>query len=190
MNIANKQSIFLISGKAGVGKTSFAIACDMICKNMAFHSKVASFADEIKKTAISLGWDKDKSERGRKFLIDLGEAGRNYDLDMWSKKLYEKIDWFVDFVFVDDLRLERELQFFKLIEKDSDNIAVYTVRILSPQRESLSNSLLYSTETEIDLDKFDNDFFDYVIYNDGTLEDLYIKALDVIKKVKSTLKIW
>lgn len=191
MNVSNKQNIFLISGKVGVGKSSFAIACDTICKHMAFNSQVIAFADELKRIAMNLGWDRKKDEKGRKFLIDLGLAARNYDLDIWAKTLWNGIDDFADFIFVDDWRFINEYEFFNQLAKDPANsLQLFLIRIESPEREALKGSKLYNDESEIGLDNFDKSLYNYIIVNDGTLEDLYNKALDVIKEVKKNLKIW
>jgi len=191
MGIPDKQIIFLVTGKAGVGKTSFAIACNTICFHMAFKSKLMAFADEIKNTAQLLGWDRKKDERGRRFLLELGKAGRNYYIDMWAKHLFDKVDEFTDFVFVDDWRFDNEYRFFKRIVKESKGtVDLYLVKIESPERESLRGTSLYTDESEVDLNNLDPSVYNYVINNEGTLEDLYNKALDVIKDVKKNLKIW
>jgi hypothetical protein len=155
---------------------------------MAFNSQIIAFADELKRTAIHLGWDKKKDEKGRKFLIELGRSARNYDLDIWAKNLWNEVDDFTDFVFVDDWRFINEYEFINKLKSDSLN--PYLIRIESPERESLKGSNLYNDESELGLDNFDKMLYNYVIVNDGTLEDLYNKALDVIKEVKKNLKIW
>lgn len=192
MNIADKQTIFLVSGKAGVGKTTFSIACDGIAKHMGFSSNVLSFAGELKRTARDLGWDGKKDERGRKFLQELGKVVRNYDVDTWARiLLYKMIPENLDFVFIDDWRFENEYLYFRRgFEGLWETTNLVTVKIVAPNREILKGTKAALDESEIGLDKFDESLYNYVINNEGSLEDFYKNSLDIMKEIKKELKIW
>lgn len=75
-------------GLAGSGKSSVA---EVLARRGFVR---AAFADELKRIAREqFGWDGQKDERGRRLLQVLGtEAGRAYDPDIWTKRLFARID--------------------------------------------------------------------------------------------------
>ena len=71
------MKITLLTGKAGVGKDTYAK------KISGEHSNVYAFADFLKVVATSLGWDGEKDDKGRRLLQHLGDVAREYDLDVF-----------------------------------------------------------------------------------------------------------
>lgn len=108
------MKIIGLTGKAGSGKS---VASQLLHDK--FHYKRFSFADPIKNLAYEyFGWDGEKGVRGRRLLQVLGtEAGRNYDPDIWVKKLRHMIlDYDRDQalfmedtkIIIDDVRFDNE----------------------------------------------------------------------------------
>ena len=109
----------------------------------------------------------------RSDLIALGNKRRSEDEDYWIKKIVE----FPYNCVVPDVRMLRELNFFK-----SEN--AFTIRVNAPlgirkSRGALAN---VNDETETQLDEITD--WDYVIENDGTIEDLKNKVTQLFEFLK------
>lgn len=169
-----KPVLILVSGKIGVGKTAFAryLYNYLVDDYKIFYS---SFASKIKDCAKEyFFWNGKKDEKGRKLLQVLGtEAGREYDSDLWCKHLYwEIIDIFppVDVIIIDDWRFQNEKEFFE----SYGDFQIITIRV---DREVESNGHISEHSLPID-----DGYFDEVVINNGTLEELKSYAKDFIKR--------
>jgi len=170
----------LISGKAGVGKTTSANFMDQIIKEESITKsiRIVGFAKGVKYTATEMGWDGEKDLKGRKLLQDIGKAGREYDKDLWVKYLINMIETGVvypDIILVDDWRFPNEYEFIK-------NITYYTVvtiKIVAPEREILKGTEYYNDISETSLDNFDG--FDYIVDNGGSKEMLETILTGIVK---------
>lgn len=102
--------VTLLTGKAGVGKDTYAKKLRAV--------RVA-LADPLKEECKRLGWDGVKDAKGRKFLQELGDVARDYYIDVFVDKAIEQIhDLFVDgsgHVVVTDCRYDNEV--LKIIEE-------------------------------------------------------------------------
>jgi hypothetical protein len=100
------MKITMLTGTAGVGKDTF--ARDLI-EGERFTAAIA-FADYLKFTASSVGWDGMKDKRGRTFLQHLGDVVREYDEDFWSKYVVYQINKndLIEHWVITDLRFDRE----------------------------------------------------------------------------------
>ncbi len=79
MSFNGKVLCVLFSGKAGVGKTTSANILYKIMSKNNLEVEIGSFAIGVKSTALHMGWDGEKDAKGRKLLIDIGMAGREYN---------------------------------------------------------------------------------------------------------------
>lgn len=163
--------IILISGYATSGKDTFGT---MLAKYLP-HSKIFHFADPIKECAkIYFNWDGNKDERGRKLLQQLGQAGREYDNDIWVKKLLDRIekdDENIEFIIIPDWRFKNEFEF---MSKQFGNKNVVTVRI---KRQVP----VISDISEKDLDDFTH--YDFIIDNNSSLDDLEKQAQLIVPQI-------
>lgn len=168
-----KPIVVLISGKAFTGKTTSAKYLVDVAKKKNLITGIYPFADSLKSMARLMGWDGKKDDRGRKFLQDLGKAGRAYDIDMWAKKTLRKIEndnaFPPDIVFIDDWRFPNELKFFE----ESYPYCPVTIRVIAPNRELLKGKPEYNDESETSLDYMISDDFDFTLNNALTYQDLY-----------------
>ena len=180
-----KTTIILVSGKAGVGKTTFS---NLFIKNLPEevrkYSGKYSFASGIKFAAKVMGWDGLKDERGRKFLQNIGRIGRQYDVNLWVQNMINLIEDInitpLDYIIIDDWRFPNECRWF--VERLNE-YEVYTVRIYAPNREILKNTPEYNDISETALLEFSDGYYDYFYNNEGTLEELEEQVKSIIYQI-------
>lgn len=153
------NTIILVSGLAGSGKTTFA---EML-KGLYQRFYIASFAEPIKRVATTVyAWDGNKDDRGRKLLQDIGTIGRDYDENIWIKKLCYKADVVHAVgrpVVVDDWRYPNEYSY--LFHAGYD---VVKVRIIGRKNENMQ--FTHASETALQtVEDVQPEYFDYIISN-------------------------
>ena len=153
-----RNIVVLISGKAGAGKTTVAEAM-LKALPVTTPAIVSSFAVGIKASAQLAGWDRKKDKRGRRFLQQLGNAGREYDKNLWvelTMKIAHQMSnpIALDYLFIDDWRFPNEYQWFA----KRDMYSVHRVRVHRAESE-----LLNPTDTDIS----------EVALPDGMVKDIY-----------------
>jgi len=158
--------IILVSGKAGVGKTTFAnFVMKHLPPDVKKYSAKGAFATVVKQVAKMMGWNGQKDDNGRKLLQNVGNVGREYNSDTWVGTLINFLMEVniipLDLIIIDDWRFPNELNWF--LDKSLE-YKVYTVRISAPSRESLKGT-------------------PYYIDNEGSLEALEQAAKDVLENV-------
>ena len=163
--------IVIINGAPRVGKDTVCQIAEEILGKSFCHS--LSSVDEIKRIALMGGWDGEKNPRSRKFLSDLKDILTEWD-DIPVRDIKRKILEFIGPVenlgyntdkniFFIHTREPKELQRFK------DEFGAKTLLI---QRPSVENNE-QSNHADKEVMNFN---YDYIIDNDGTLEDLQKKA--------------
>ncbi len=167
--------LLLISGKAGAGKDTFA---DSIA-SLGFHKY--SFAKALKDEALSGGWDGAKDERGRVLLQQLGTVWRNYEPDHWILRLQESIRH--DRVVVTDCRYRNEISSMQTWGHEH-GYSVITVRINRPGHD---NGLPLEAKGHPSECELDDEVFDMVVENNGTLLQFCIGARENIKRHREEL---
>ena len=144
-----KVKLFLITGEAGVGKSTYAhrLADDI-------NAEVLEISKPIKDIAYELGWDGLKDECGRSLLQRIGREGRELSYKIWVNSLLKEIfkRMFVKqeqiarkiktFRFtVPDVRFDDEVLFFK---KHFDDVEVHKV-----VRDNFENGLTEEQKKDI-----------------------------------------
>jgi hypothetical protein len=153
--------VVLLSGKAGAGKTTVAnFMIDGLPESKV--AGIAPFAMGIKTIATVIGWDGNKDEKGRRLLQQFGNAGREYNEDLWVNFTMGAISSAgipFDFIFVDDWRFPNEYDWFK---DKTDVFGVYKIRI---ERED--NLLLNPEDVDVSETSLpdDGEYYDYGIIN-------------------------
>lgn len=153
-NFADATYVILISGKAGVGKTTTA---DILAEKLKeFDPSLLivreSFANGVKRDATSRGWNGEKDEVGRKLLQDVGREGREKSKSYWVtdmlQRVYEKTSGIVpNLIIIDDWRFPDEATYF-----DGRNLVrLFKVRIEAPKREILKGLPEYNDSSETSL---------------------------------------
>lgn len=152
--------VVIINGAGGVGKDTFI----QFCKDFVEVHSVSS-VDVIKKAARVLGWSGGKQLQDRKFLSELKDLSSWYnDLPfVYLKKSYANMI----------KRGEKGILFFHIrepreIERAKETFSATTVLI---KRKNLRTE--YGNHADDNVEKYK---YDYVISNNGTLDDFSLKA--------------
>lgn len=163
------KKIFIINGKAGSGKDTFIDMIDDLIPTLSY-----SIIDPIKETAENFGWNGEKDERSRKFLSDMKNA-----LDIYNDYPYSMVRDIVsdfhkgylpdfDFLFV-TMREKKD------IERAVAEFGAKTVLINRDVAQITSNT----SDTNV----FEFTDYDYIIYNNGSLDDLKEQAQEFIERI-------
>lgn len=199
------MNLYGLSGSANSGKDS---ASDYIVYKSGF-VKIA-FADKIKRMLMHLyGFEYNQlwgesDERAkidprygkpvREFIQGFGDQGRALDINTWvnyAQAIINKIKnvdnyYYVNYhgimfdgksnrksVIVPDCRYLNELEYIK-------QAGGVRIRIIRPNSKIKGKLGQHSSET--DQEEISNDFFDEIIINDGSLEDLHSKIDTILLK--------
>lgn len=169
----NKQ-IFVINGSGGVGKDTFVelVSVELNDKLKKFHTVVNfSSVERVKSIAREIGWDGKKSEKDRKFLSDLKSLTSGY-CDMPFQSMKNKVE---EFIGSDDGQVLflhiREAEEIKRAVNEFEAKTILIVR----------DSVIHITSNVSDKNVFDY-HYDFVIENNGTIEDLRNKVRQFINK--------
>lgn len=151
----SKIKIILFSGKAECGKTTASkMAMDSLTR-LGYRVVKLSYAEYVKQTAKMLfGWNGEKDEAGRELLQWWGtDKVRAQSPDFWVDtviRLVGVIDDMYDFVVIDDVRFENELNRW-------GNYTTYSIRVERPDHISAltKEQLEHISETALDNYQFD-----------------------------------
>ena len=174
------MQIILIAGKARSGKSTIA---NFMIENLKKQGKKPcelQIGQYIKYYATRyFGWDGKEETKPRSLLQELGtEVIRNkIDPDFHIDRLIQDIEvlsYFYDTFIVSDVRMPVEIEKPK---KKFDNVV--TLKMVRESDEL--NNEQQKHVTEIALDSYDE--FDYIVDNNKTLEDLEIKAKDILERI-------
>lgn len=163
----NKQ-VFVINGVGRSGKGEF---CKFLNKYIPTYNY--SIANLPKEAATLLGWDGGKTERDRKFLSDMVDISTEYN----DAPFQDVVSIVTDFkngrlgadVLVIDMRDPRD------IARAVETFGAKTIFIKNPGVEAIT-----SNHADRDVENYE---YDYVIHNDGTLEDLDKKAKEFAERI-------
>lgn len=176
------MGIFIISGKSGHGKDTFANIIKEKLNNVGCNVMIIHYGDLVKYYLKQYyNWDGEKDEAGRKLLQTLGtDIVRNYDPNYWTEVVARfiaavKNDW--DCILIPDARFVNEVELTKYycpeaktirIERYNEDNSLYLNPALTEKQHK------HPSETNLD----DYEDFDYYVQNIG-LEELKESA-DVI----------
>jgi len=118
-------------------------------------------------------------DKNRDILQHYGELIREYDAYFWIKALTKKIDLNHNNI-ITDVRLMSE--YHKLRKSGFSLIRIIASNDVRKKLLGDNHFAQINHSTEINLDNIET--WDYIIYNNGDLADLEIKALDMVKYVE------
>lgn len=170
------KQIFIINGSGGVGKDTFVEFVSIVLNNnlRRFHT-VENFSsvDKVKEIAIDIGWDGGKTEKDRKFLSDLKALSSNY-CDMPFQSMVNKVKEFKH------EETDSRILFLHIREPEEIKRAV---RDFNAKTILVLRNVIQNIQTNMsDRNVFDYDY-DYIIYNNGTKEELNNIAKDFVNEV-------
>ena len=172
------MQIIMICGKARSGKDTLA---DFLIEDLKDKKPCkVQIGQYIKYYAMKyFGWDGEEETEPRDLLIYLGtdiiinKIDPNFHINRLVQDL-EVLSYFYDTFIVSDVRFPVEIE--KVKEKYDEVITIKISRDSEELNQSQKNNI-----TETALDNYTD--YDYVIDNNGTLEELEQKAVDIIKEV-------
>lgn len=163
-----KKEVFIINGTGGSGKDTFVKFCSKFAKVTNISS-----VDKVKEAAsILVGWQGEKDEKSRKLLVDLKKLSIDYN-DAPTKYIEEEYEKFK--------RSENEYLFIHIreideIEKTKRMLKAKTLLITNPRV-----ALITSNNSDGNVYNYE---YDYIVENDGSLEELEKKAKMFIQESK------
>ena len=167
---------FIINGRPRSGKDTFVNFC---LEELGAFGKLISTVDFVKEIAARCGWDTTKTPKNRKFLSDLKDLLTNWG-DIPYKKTLQEIDMFkfdLDYWDVSDKGVVfimcREPKEIERFERELNAKSVL-IRRASVEFEQQSNH----ADSEVL-----NHKYDYIIENNGTVDELKEKAKEFLKKL-------
>lgn len=171
------MKIIMINGKKGSGKDTLAdlIMCYLI-KHGVKVGKIPN-AEYVKTIATTMyGWDGNKDAKGRKLLIDITNAGYNYENHFFERITYYKaLNNKLDVLIIPDWRYQSTYRYLR--DKETGN--VHTIRV-SRKETTKDNPLLDNDISETGLDKFP---FDLYILNNGSIDELDRKIEPLLRQL-------
>lgn len=161
------KNIIIINGTGGAGKDTFVGFCAELTNVLN-----VSTVDKVKEAAkILVGWNGEKDEVSRKLLVDLKRLSIVYN-DAPTKYILEMAEKFKtsnnSLMFIHIREVEE-------IEKAKKLLNAKTLLINNPRVK-----LITSNDSDGKVNEYQ---YDYYIENDGTLEDLKIKASKFIEEL-------
>lgn len=172
-----KKKIIVFSGKQFSGKDT--VAKILLGKLKDF--KRIGIADAIKseysaRTGLSIEEIEKNKSKYRQDLIDLGNYGRNINPDYWLNSIIS----YPGNVIVTDVRVKHELDLFK-------KNGAFTIRVEASEEQRAKRGFITSSNdnTETDLDNIKD--WNYIIYNNGTYEELEKNTEELYTVLKERL---
>ena len=158
------KQVIIINGTGGSGKDTFV----KFCSEFTDVTNISS-VDKVKEAAkILVGWNGEKDDKSRKLLVDLKKLSIEYN-DAQFNYIKEKYEEFIHskskYLFIHIREIDE-------IEKIKKYLNAKTLLITNPNVE-----LITSNTSDGNVYKYN---YDYIIKNDGTLEDLEQKAKDFV----------
>lgn len=165
-----KKVIVVINGYAESGKDTF---CNIVRDYSGYDTYTISSVDRVKEIGEICGANRnDKSEKNRKFWSDLKDLLTWYN-DLPMNKIREEVNYFLKSV-------KKEIMFIHVrepneIERCKQEFGAKTLLIVNKNVEQI-------TSNHADAGVFDYQY-DYIIKNNGTLDDLKEKAINFASKM-------
>lgn len=183
MNLESKNpQIYIFAGKARAGKDTCATYIKEFCEKNNKKYLCLQYSGYLKEYAKKItDWDGNDETKPRQLLIDLGTNIIRGQMDrfMLVRRMIEDLQvmsYFFDYLVVSDARLPEELD---MPRAEIDNIKV--INIIRPNFENNLTAEQKKSLTEVGLDNYSN--YDYTIINDGDLEQLKMKVMEILEEI-------
>lgn len=168
------RKIIIINGMGGSGKDSFVKACQNIDPTIQNISSV----NYVKQVAYELGWDGVKDTKGRRFLSDLKMALSAYNDAPFIMTIKDIEDYDKNATIFVHIRESDDISKYKAYFEHNGDI-VTTVVINNSRVKPITSNLA-------DADVY-NSSYDWIIDNEGTLDDLAQSAEFFLKNFNKSI---
>ena len=162
------KKVFITSGVGRSGKDTF---CEFVGKYIPTHKY--SIIDLPKEAAKILGWDGGKAEKDRRFLSDIMDLSTEYN-DSPFKDVSSVVSDFKNNLIEDDV-LFIDMRDPKDISRAVETFGAETILIRNPNIEKIE-----SNHADANVEDYS---YDYIIENDGTLEQLDAMAKFFVREI-------
>ena len=166
--------VIVINGKPTAGKSTFIKLCEQLNPFV----EELSMVDFVKEVATYADWDGLKNEKGRKFLANIKIAIEQYDKNIIYNHINDDIKSFLSFC----NKVEEDPIFFINARNPSD--IKYLVNKYNAVSLFIDNPNVPMVESNSEDKNIENYKYDITIINDGTLEDLKVKAKEFLSSLK------
>lgn len=172
------EKLYVLAGKARQGKDTVAGIMENLYKEKGKKVIRLSYGTWPKQYGKILSdWDGKDETKPRTLLQEIAVESRKVNPGYIIRRMEEDInilnDYF-DIIIISDSRMPEELAMPKEKFKESVSIKVIRPNFITPLKSHEKTSI-----TETSLDNYED--YDYIIENEGTLEDLKIKVEELIK---------
>ena len=170
------ERLYVLAGKARSGKDTTADFMEKYYKDKKIIRLMYGAGVKIYATLLS-SWNGSEEDKPRELLQRIAVDSRKVNPDYTIKRMEEDINIlkdYCDIIIITDARMPDEV----IMPKEKFKEAV-TIKIERPNFESPLSLSQQKSLTEVALDNFNN--YDYIISNDGTLEDLDKKIINLIE---------
>ena len=179
----SKRKIFIVNGAATSGKSTFELMCNDYCfqkhsDKLVIESIINPVKCLVSNITVSDLWDGSKDPKSRKFLSDLKDLVTEYN-NYPMRKTIEEVDIMTEYydspaAFI-DMREAADIDKFK--ELYGDVYGIQTVIIRRPGDTVAAET----SNNHADRDVFKYNY-DIVVWNQGSLDDLNVKAEHFVDK--------
>lgn len=171
------MKVVCISGKAQHGKDTTAGMMKTALESMGHTVLIAHYGDLVKYVCRTFfGWNGEKDAYGRSLLQKVGtDIVREQRPNYWVDFVKDMLSMFPnewDFVLIPDSRFPNEIDGLKQ--------AGFNVTHLRVRRENFESPLTTEQQNHPSETALDHVVPDFLIVNDGTLEDLYNKVCNLV----------
>ncbi len=174
--------IILFSGKARHGKDTSAEIIKNVYESKGLKVINLSYGSYIKNYAMMISdWDGSEETKPRTLLQELGTdiIRTKIDPNFFIKRLCDDIrvySYFFDIITISDARFPDELD-----TPSSEFDDVVKIKVIRDNYESVLTDKEKKHLTETALDNYDD--YDFIIHNDGTIEELKEKVEEIVRKL-------
>ena len=171
---------FIVNGKPCSGKDTFVNFC---LEELGAFGKLISTVDFVKKIAIKCGWDGTKDSKNRKFLSDLKDLLTNWGDIPYTKTLQEIKLFYYDLEYYD---IEDSGVVF-IMSREPEEISRFEKELGAKSILIRRNAVEFNEQSNHADSEVLNHKYHYIIDNNGTLEELKIKAQEFCNYIKNEL---
>lgn len=173
-----KTKIICVSGKARHGKDITAEFINTALINKGYKTLIIHYADLLKYICKTyFNWNGKKDDTGRTLLQRVGtEVIRTQEPDYWVNELLKVLSFFPgewDYVIIPDCRFPNE------IIGPGKLYPSYSVRVIRDD-PNFKTPLTLEQQNHVSETALDNFYFDTIIHNSGTIEDLRKTVIELV----------